>query len=828
MLSLAWHTLRNRKGAFAGAFVALMCAAALITACGVLLDTGLRGGVRPERYAGAPIVVGADQQVHWTKDKKDKVKTKSKPLTERAWLPADVAERLRGLPGVRRVVPEVTFPAWTARGPAAGHAWDSAALTPFTLATGRPPHTAGEVVVDARAGLRPGQALTVSATAAPKTYTVVGVTTQALPSGSSLFFAAPEARRLARRPGQVSAIGVFPASAQPSAQTSAETMVRRALRGTPARVYTGDARGPLEFIDAAKSRVTLVSMGGALGGTSLLVAILVVVGTFALLIEQRRRELALLRAVAATPRQVRRMIGREALLVGAAAGVPGAAAGLGVARWLRTLFVDHGVMPANLALRLSPFPMAAALLATLIAGWAAARLSARRTARIRPAEALAEAAAEPRRPPLARTLIGLFALAGHVTLLAVLGALDTEAAATPVTFLAVVLAAFAVALLGPVISRAAMALLTQPLRLSRVSGHLAAANTRANARRFASVITPLTLAIGMTCTILFVPATVGDAATRQARDGAKAGHVLTGRVPPDATATVRSLPGVRGVTEIVPTTIRAGAGHGKYSARGLTPEAPAQTIDPGVRAGSLDRLAAGTMAVSATAAGHMHARLADEVPVTLGDGTPVRARIVAIYDRGLGFGDVLLPYDTITAHVDDPLPRQVLVTGGSADAIRQAVRGYPGVHAESAGQAQEDRQAKQADNAEVNLVIMGLIIAFTAIAIVNTLAVATAGRARELALLRLIGTTRRQVLRMLRLETLVVTLTGTLLGSAVAVATLSAYATGMTGSARPSFPPLSYLAVLTAVATLALFATALPGRLALTADPAETISAPDG
>ncbi|MGA8114581.1 MAG: ABC transporter permease, partial [Actinocatenispora sp.] len=156
MLSLAWHTLRSRKGAFAAAFVTLLCAAALITACGVLVETGLRGHVAPERYAGAPIVVGADQQVHWTERKKDKVKTKSKPLTERAWLPADLAPRLSRVPGVRRVVPEVTFPAGTVRGTAEGHAWDSAALTPFTLAAGRAPRRADEVVVDAHVGLRPG------------------------------------------------------------------------------------------------------------------------------------------------------------------------------------------------------------------------------------------------------------------------------------------------------------------------------------------------------------------------------------------------------------------------------------------------------------------------------------------------------------------------------------------------------------------------------------------------------------------------------------------------------------------------------------------------
>ncbi|WP_143219872.1 ABC transporter permease, partial [Actinomadura sp. CNU-125] len=94
----------------------------------------------------------------------------------------------------------------------------------------------------------------------------------------------------------------------------------------------------MEFLGAEDARIDLISMGGALGGTSLLVAVLVVSGTFALSVRQREREIALLRAVAATPRQVRRLIGREALLVGLVAAPLGAACGLPLAFWLRDRF----------------------------------------------------------------------------------------------------------------------------------------------------------------------------------------------------------------------------------------------------------------------------------------------------------------------------------------------------------------------------------------------------------------------------------------------------------------------------------------------------------
>lgn len=319
MLRYALQTLRDRKAGFLGAFVALLCAAALVTACGTLLETGLRGKIATERYAGSPVVVSADQNVHETtvKEKKGgtpkaKTKHKAKPVAERAWLPAATADTVRAVPGVERAVPEVTFRALAlARGadpakPSYGHAWSSAALTPFTLAEGRAPGSGDEVVVDrelaARAALRPGSELVVQSTGEPRTYTVSGIAATAgrsLAHQSALFFSDAEAQRLAARDGRVSAIGILPGAGVDPGELAGR--IRQALRGTTAQVATGDARGPVEFLDAAGARIKLVSMGGAMGGTSLLVAILVVVGTFALSVQQRHRELALLRAIAATP-----------------------------------------------------------------------------------------------------------------------------------------------------------------------------------------------------------------------------------------------------------------------------------------------------------------------------------------------------------------------------------------------------------------------------------------------------------------------------------------------------------------------------------------------
>ncbi|MFE2149839.1 ABC transporter permease [Streptomyces lavendulae] len=850
MLRYALQTLRARKGGFIGAFLALFCAAALVTACGILLETGLRGTIGTERYAGAPVIVGGDQNVHQVtvKQKGDKTKTKKKekPLGERVWLPADTVTKVASLPGVRAALPEITFPAYavTPKGqvvpgvddkPSYGHAWTSAPLTPFTLAEGAAPIGADEVVVDRelarRAGIKPGSELTVQATGSPRVYRVTGIAAPAghdLKQQTSLFFSDAEAGRLSGRADQVAVVGVLPKEGVSTSELAGQ--VRQALDGTSAEVVTGGERGPVEFLDAAKARIKLVSMGGAIGGTSLLVAILVVVGTFALSIQQRYRELALLRAIAATPKQVRQLIGREALIVGALAGVLGSVTGLPIAYWLHGKFVGFKAIPDTLEVTFSVFPFFAAIGAALLGAWAAARISARRTARIRPAEALSEAAMEQRNFAWGRLGAGAAFLAGGVVLLAVLAALRSEPASTPVTFLSVVVLSVAVSLLGPLIARIAVGVLGVPLRASRVGGYLATANARANTKRVAAAVTPLALLIGMACTVFFVQTTMGAAATAQAQAGNKADWVVGAAgpgVPAQAAENLRKVPGVSAVTEVVRTSVRVGLE--KYPAQGVSTEGLTRTWDPGVTGGTLDGFGAQSVALSDVAADNLGKKPGDKLKLTLGDGTETELTVAAVYDRGLGFGDLTMSHELVSKHVDNPLASSLLVKTadagkpGRAD-LQKALAGLPGVGVLDRDQVKDLQAEVQQSNAEVNYVAMGLIIAFTAIAVVNTLAMSVSDRTREFALLQLVGTTRRQVMRMLRIEAALVIVISSVLGTGIAFAVLTAFSIGMTGSASPSIDGWMYLGVLGFAALLTALATLVPGRLALAGRPADVIS----
>jgi len=134
-----------------------------------------------------------------------------------------------------------------------------------------------------------------------------------------------------------------------------------------------------------------------------------------------------------------------------------------------------------------------------------------------------------------------------VALTVLLSLLSIEAASGPVTMLSALVWTVAVALLGPVIARTVTGLLPR---------HLAVANVRAGSKRLASVITPLSLMVALTCTILFVQTTMGHAAKEQATAGTRAEHILGPHVSAGTAAAVRQIPGVEAATEVLHTSVR--------------------------------------------------------------------------------------------------------------------------------------------------------------------------------------------------------------------------------------------------------------------------------
>ncbi|MEW2414929.1 ABC transporter permease [Streptomyces sp. NPDC046866] len=811
---LARAAVRLRPAAFAGTFIALLMTVAVTAACGILLETGERARSEPTRYAAAPVVVAADQQVRLRVGRGDGAYETTARVPDRARLDAALLDRLAPL---GRAVPDVVFPVRAAAGPGApggpdteAGGWGATAFTGAALREGRAPQAAGEVVLGTAGagalGAR-GERIALETPAGPREFRVVGRA-----DGPGVWFSDAEARALSGHPDALDAVVLL----GPGDPEALADRARAALDGR-ARVLTGAARAVDPQLDGAKQ--LLSGIGGSFGGTATLVAVFTAAATVALSVGQRSREFALLRALGATPRQIRRTIATEALLVAPAAGALGCIPGTALAAWWFGQLKQKGAIPAGVDLAVSWIPLASAvalgLVTALVAGWAAAR----RPARIRPGQALAAAAVERLRPGWIRTPLGLAALAGG-TACAGLAATGSGDDAANAALGVVMLFMLAVALLGPLIARACTAVLGLPLRAGGASGSLAAANSRTHARRLASAITPIVLATAFSSTLLFLHTSEERAVRQQQEAGLLADHVVpdpgAAAVDPAAADPAAADPAALGAGAGVPVTrtaVLAEVGTGgdrrleSATAQGVPSGAGLAAVqDLGVREGSLARLRPGTVALDRTLADAARAGVGDRIALRLPDGTPAAPEVVAVYTRGLGLGQVTLPATDLAGRTTAGRPTELLLRGP----VPAAAAGAAIPAAQWTARQSQDREL----NAWANTAMAAVLGGFAAVAAANTLVMTVLDRRRELRMLRLVGSTRRQVLRMLRWEALLIGGAGTALGTAIALATLFPLAKAVTG-APPHIPPLLYASLAAAVLGLGLAATLIPGRWAL-------------
>ena len=848
---LARASVRFRPSAFVGSFVALLFAVVVMTACGTLLQTGLTAHLAPVRYAHTPVVVAADQSVRIDVQHGKETEQVAEALPDRARLDTALATRIAAEPGVAAALPDLAFPVEPAQSsnlpPLTGRDFSAAGITVPSgevLAQGSAPQ-AGQVVLDAAtaraAHLVPGDTVELTGPAGAGAFRVSGIAQQQAADGTgsgtgtgtgggTAWFADAEAGRLSGHPGQADAIAVLPRAGVSTDALAAQ--VRQAV-GDSAEVSTGDARGAVEQPQLATGQEALTGLGGSFGGIAAMTAVFVVMGTLSLAVGQRAREFAMLRAIGATPRQIRRTIATEAMLVAPLAGVLGVLPGLGLARWWFGQLVQRGAVPPGVSLDIGWLPIVGSIVVGLLSALGAGYAAARRPAKARPSQALGDAATARVRMGPVRTVLGVLALAGTGALGVVSSTMSGNSAAN--TGLGVVMAGMTgVALLGPLVARASANVLGLPLRgrAAGAPGALAAANTRANARRLASALVPIVMVTAFCSTLLFLQSTIAHVSSQQVRTGVVADQVIGSAgagLPADTAARAASTPGVAAAVGV----LRSGALYESDSelssatVLGVSGD-PAQlphVLDLDVRTGSLDRVGSGTVALDATLADTMGLKVGDRAPLWLGDGAKVDPLVVATYGNGLGLGQVLMGRAELVGHVSSGFDSQVLVAdapGSDGTAVRHALAGLgvPGATVtDRAGYAvQADKDL--ALSSWANTVMAAVLGGFAAVAAANTLVMTVLDRRREVAMLRLAGTTRRQVRRMIRWEALLVSSAGLLIGGVLAAVGLVPIAQCVTGSA-PYVPPATAAALVGGTLALGLAATALPARSLLRSRPVE-------
>lgn len=789
MLSVALHTLRSRWPAFAGTLIALTLGVAMSGAMNLVLAATFHAPVARtvQRYAHAPIVVRPRAA-----DRQDGVSAR---------LISDVS-------AVARVIPDRDFYVYlTGGGPSrTGRPWSMAGIGGHRLVAGHAPRTAGEIVVG-DGGVRPGARVTVLTATRERSYLVAGVTA---PAGSdhAVFFTDAEAAALSPR---VDALAV---DGSPAAV--------RAAVGDRAEVLDGADRGRAEAgADGARDTLgdTQILLGIA-AGVAGFVAIFIVASTFAFAVARRRRELALLRMVGATPRQVRRMLLGEALLVGLIASVAGCVLAPPGARLLAHWLVSHGLAPAGFAVTTSRWPLVIAfgtgMLVALFGVWAASR----RAGRVHALEALREAVVDRNVMTGGRWVFGLAALGAGLATMIDQVVSDPAAAGNRKGYTPTIMLLIAgVALLAPLVVPPFARLLTWPLgRMRGACGMVVRAGALTAVRSTAATAAPVLVTVGMAASLLGATATVDADKTAELRHRVGADYLVlpTGgdqlsRVVADR---VRAVGGVD-VAASVPITVSV------RRDGGASRSVPAQAVDPAeltrmshyeIVSGSLADLRDDSMVVDQD----LEARLGDRVTVRLAGGATARLRIAAVLRSGIdGTGAFLTGRyagNTGPQRLDVRL-RPGADRAAVTTALRAATRGL-GADVVTARAWVEAANRGHGRNTRLGmLVVLGIALVYCGIAIANTLAMVTMDRARDQALLRLSGATPRQVLGVVAGESVLAVVVGAVLALGVAVLTLAgqwAALRRLSGEALITVPWSPVLGITLACALIALVSALVP------------------
>jgi putative ABC transport system permease protein len=563
----------------------------------------------------------------------------------------------------------------------------------------------------------------------------------------------------------------------------------------------------------------LVALASSYSGIALVVVVMVVASMVTLALRARRREFALMRTIGATSRQVRKQVSREVLLVALIAVPLGAVPGVLLARQFSPLLRDAGVLSSGAQLSLSPLPVLAAVALLVPTAMLAGRLATRETLRIPPTEAVRGSAVETPGIGWKRAGFALVTLVAGLTIafspLWVPGTLGGETAG-----LSAFILIGAVALAGPLLVAWTFGgtVLLAGARTGAPT-RLALYNVRGFSRRLTTVIVPLALALSVGTIQTSVNSALGQASEQQLRAAVTADLVLTAAPSsPSSQAELTAVPGVAGVAALsdVPVEVRTVEDEEadvlvweSANLRTVPADVPSSVFDPEVTDGALAALSApDTVAISSDAASLIGLGTGDPLAVRY-DGAEHTLEVVAVYQRGLGVGGYLIAPDTAASLSLDAAPSTLLVTttdGATTARIADRIRdlGYT-----VQGPAQYAASATSPDLAvqRLSTVLLLLLMVFIVLGAANALVLTTAGRHAELVLLHRTGTTRRQLRRMLLVESLLTGLLAWLIGTAAVVPAVLGVSAGLLPGQVPVVDLTTYVFLSLVVVATAVGAT---------------------
>ncbi|MFF2957899.1 ABC transporter permease [Streptomyces sp. NPDC057963] len=773
-----------------------------------------------------------------------------------------LARKLADVPGVAAVRPSAdgsaTLNAADGTPLRAGKVWANlaAAYVPgaggkdsrYPLVKGHAPRNGDELAVDrvtaAAGGFVVGDTITLAADGPAVTKRLVGVVTtqdtRVTAGGTLALFDRATAQQLFASPGHYTSVDL---TAQPgTSQFDLADRVTALLPADRAEVTTGTAQADQQTILVNTLTRGHQKLPMVYAGVALFIGSFLVVNTFTVLVARRTREIALLRAIGASRRQVVRTILWEAVLLGLVSSVIGFLLGLGIASVLPNLLSTTQETPRTGPLVIGPFPVVAALGVgvgvTVLAAW----LPSRKAAKIAPIEAMRSS----EQPPTTarsryRAVAGSLLLALSAGLLiSLMGAKDASEenlrnAMFGCAALVVALITLAPALAGPVIR------LTGRLT-SRfgVAGRLARENALRDPRRTAATASALMVSTALVAGLAVVGHSTGQALDRQAAAGLSADYVISARaamtgIDPAAVQKVSETPGVRTTSAVTDSTLFTGSKALQIS--GVDPG----TVDSVMRlafvSGSLKDLGPGRIALSSSTAREQGVKTGERINARIGHGHRdfKEYTVIGTYEDNPTAQDALGARTEVQQNSLNPGSIQRILVRTDDDAIsratqdrlRTATGNNPLLKVQNRDELVQEAAGAMGTLLTLMYGLLGIGAVIGTLGIVNTLAMSVSERTREIGMLRAVGMDRTGIRRMIRLEAVTVAAFGTLLGLAGGLFgawTVGALANGALKGYSLALPWGTLLLVCLVSLTIGALAAALPARRAAALSPLDAIA----
>jgi putative ABC transport system permease protein len=769
-------------------------------------------------------------------------------------MPESLLARIRGVDGVKVAEGSVSGyaqfigkngkPVTTGGAPTLGV---SASVAPelqssTTLRSGRAPSGPNEVGVDARTaskqGFKVGDQVKVLLQGPARTFTVSGIVgfgqADNLGGATLAVFDLKTAQQVLNRPGQFDEIDVV---GQPGASdTGLRDRIAAAIPSKYEAVTGADqAKHQSEQINQNLGFFTTALL--AFAGIALFVGAFLIFNTFSIIVAQRTRELALLRCLGASRRQVLSSVLLESGIVGLVASAVGLGLGLVLAIGLRAMLNAFGIDLPTTSSRFEVRTVIVSLLVGVLVTLVSSFMPALKATRVAPVAALQpEAAVPPARSIRRRSIIGSLVTLMGVGLL-LLGLFRDTGNRLANVGLGVAVMFIGVAVLSPLIARPLARWIGWPfVRVFRLPGNLARENAMRNPRRTAATAAALMIGVALvTFAGVFVSSAKSSFSSILSRS-VTADYILTNEsfqgFSPELAKRLADVPELQAVTAIRSGTWKLN-GQGQ-SLSAVDPVAYSELVRTETTAGSIAALEGGGVAVQDTVAKQHGWTVGTVIPMEFPRNGVQREPIKAIYKDNQLNGQYLLSLSDYQKGYSDQIDQLVVAKikpGVAAATARAAVdrvaADFPNVRVQDQAQYLENtgRQLDQLLNLVRGLLIFAIVIAL--FGIVNTLALSVLERVREIGLLRAVGATRRQVRSMIRWEAVIIAVLGAVLGLALGVFFGWAMSRALASQGFSEFAvPSGQLVIYVVLAGLAgIVAAILPGRRAARVDMLRALTA---